>query len=186
MGTEKIEENIQDLLILKFLDESVVGDKGEAKQEDSAAITAQRKAEQVRVKKNIRDWKRKTRKPPQQYSNREEIDLQIETVEPNWQIEEEKDNIEEEFLPVCTDPILGSLPPPPPPRDLHGITFAETASLYDSVFLLAEGSYITVDEEAKIYQMIANSSPEVFDMFRSYKDERDLGKFASNLVALFF
>jgi hypothetical protein len=168
--------------MLKFLDESVVTDKNESKLETSAATTAQRKAEQARVKKNIRDWKRKTRKPPQQYVNREEIDQQIESVD--MPVEEEKDIVEEEFLPVCTDPILGSLPPPPPPRDLHGITFAQTASLYDSVFLLAEGSYITVDEEAKIYQLIANSSPEIFDLFRSYEHEQDLGKFASNLVAL--
>ena len=51
----KIEENIQDQLMLKFLDESAVGDKDEAKLEDSAAITAQRKAEQAPVKKNIRE-----------------------------------------------------------------------------------------------------------------------------------
>jgi hypothetical protein len=57
----KIEENIQDQLMLKFLDDSAVGDKDETKLEDSAAITAQRKAEQAPVKKNIRDSKRKTR-----------------------------------------------------------------------------------------------------------------------------
>jgi hypothetical protein len=72
---------------------------------------------------------------------------------------------------------IGILLPPPPPGDLHGITVSKTAALYDSVFLLAERSYITADEEARIYQKIANSSAEKFDLFHSYEHEKDLGNF---------
>ena len=170
--------------MLKFLDKSDQTKSQETKPINSTGDISQRKSEQARVRKNIREWKRKTRKSVQINGKQEEVILQSSSTEENVPVEEQKDTIDEELLPVCTDPDLGSLPPPPPPRDFYGFSFEETAALYDSVFSLAESKLINVDEEAKVYKMIAKSDLAVFDSFRRYQNHKDLGKFAAELVAL--
>ena len=185
MFCRKIEENLQDVLMLKFLDQSQqkMEDWGENSTNPAPNIS-QMKSEQARVKKNIRELKRKNRKTVQVKQDEilsGPVSTEISLLAP---VEEDKNVIEDELLPVTTDAELGSLPPPPPPRDLNGISFAENAALYESVFMMAESRLINVDEEAKIYKLIASSNPTVLESYRSFQIHKDLGLFASELTAI--
>ena len=182
----KIAANMQELLLLKFLDEP---ERLEAERKEHLR-TQQEIAERIKsIPKPKKPKRRKAPRPPpvEEPEPIEEPPPAKPEPEPEPEPEEPPPEPEPE---VEQEPEVPEDPfPPPPPRGVEvGVggarSVTEMAKLYDTIFHLAEGDYISVDEEARIYKLIAQFNPDVYAAFDSYKQHKDAASLASELSKL--